>query len=309
MQRSITIKSHLIMISWSVLIATSFPAASLVANTIDSVSLTALRFLIASILFIPILVHGGDRSLPNLKELLAYITLSITSIFYFWAMFKSLQTTTPLNTGAIFTLIPAVTVVAAYFISSEKTDRVMLAALIIGCVGSIWVMAKGSISTFVNLDINSGDLLFLIGCIVLSLYSPLIVFFRRNLNISRSPAYITFWVLVIGTILLTIIALLEQSGSLGWNRLHSDDLAVILYLAIFTTVITFWQLQHCTPILGSVVVMSYTYLIPSFVALMEITFFGNTINTNIYTGVLLTLVSLIMLNKRAPIMDEEKKLL
>jgi drug/metabolite transporter (DMT)-like permease len=291
------------MVSWSVLIATSFPAAALVANTINSVSLTALRFLVASVLFIPILVRSGDVSLPNLKELLAYIVISITSIFYFWAMFKSLQTTTPLNTGAIFTLVPAITVVAAYFISREKTSSVMFAALVIGCIGSIWVVTKGSISTLVNLDIKSGDSLFLIGCIVLSLYSPLIVRFRRSLNISRSPAYITFWVLMIGTILLTTIALIEQNGNLGWSELRFYDLSVMLYLAIFTTVITFWQLQYCTPILGSVVVMSYTYLIPSFVVLMEIVVFGNSVNSNIYIGVLLTLVSLTMLNKRMPIKD------
>ncbi|TPW18387.1 MAG: hypothetical protein FD130_272 [Halothiobacillaceae bacterium] len=289
-------KSHLIMASWSVLIATSFPAAALVANTIDATSLTALRFLVAAILFYPMVVRSGDASLPKLEELLAYGMLAGISVFYFWALFKALETTTPLNTSAIFTLIPAFTALAAYFISREVINGKVLLALIIGSIGSIWMVVKGDMQTVINFAINDGDTLFFLGCIALSLYSPLIILMRRKLSLTRSPIYITFWVLVLGTIFLLAIALYEQRGDLGWNQLGYLDYSVVLYLAIFTTVITFWQLQHCTPILGSVVVMSYTYTIPGILLIADQLLFGVSFGVTIYIGAGLTLSSIMILN-------------
>ena len=294
------------MVSWSVLIATSFPAAALVASTIDATSLTALRFVVAAILFYPILVRSGDTSLPKLDELLAYGALAGISVFYFWALFKALETTTPLNTSAIFTLIPAITTLAAYFISREVINGKVLIALIIGSIGSIWVVVKGDMRTLVNLDINDGDTLFFLGCIVLSLYSPLIILFRRKLSLTRSPTYITFWVLVSGSIFLLAIALYEQRGDLGWNQLGYLDYGVVLYLAIFTTIITFWQLQHCTPILGSVVVMSYTYLIPGILLIADQLFFGVSFGVTVYIGAGLTLSSIMILNLYIGMFESKK---
>lgn len=289
-------KSHMIMVSWSVLIATSFPAAALVASTIDATSLTALRFVVAAILFYPILVRSGDTSLPKPYELLAYGALAATSVFYFWALFKALETTTPLNASATFTLIPAFTALAAYFVSREVINAKILIALVIGSIGSLWVVVKGDMQTLINLDVNNGDRVFFLGCIVLSLYSPLIILFRRKLSINRSSTYITFWVLVLGSIFLLAIALYEQSGDLGWNRLGYFDYGVVLYLAIFTTVITFWQLQHCTPLLGSVVVMSYMYLIPGILLIADQLFFGISFGINVYLGAGLALSAVVILN-------------
>lgn len=299
-------KSHMIMVSWSVLIATSFPAAALVASTIDATSLTALRFLVAAILFYPILVRNGDTSLPKLDELLAYGALAGISVFYFWALFKALETTTPLNTSATFTLIPAFTALAAYFISREVINGKILIALIIGSIGSIWVVVKGDMQTLVNLDINDGDTLFFLGCIVLSLYSPLIILFRRKLSLNRSPTYITFWVLVLGSIFLLAIALYEQRGDLGWNQLGYLDYGVVLYLAIFTTIITFWQLQYCTPILGSVVVMSYTYLIPGILLIADRLLFGVSFGVTVYIGAGFALSSIMILNLHIGMFESKK---
>jgi drug/metabolite transporter (DMT)-like permease len=296
MNLSPTMRAHLLMLLWAVLIATSFPAAALVANKISAVSLTALRFLCATVLFLPFVIHKGKLPLPNKKELLFYSVLAFCLVFYFWALFKALHTTTPLNTGAIFTLIPALTAVNAYILIRSTINKIITLAICIGCVGSFLVVIRGDVSRLMAFDFNDGDLIFLVGCIVLSLYSPFIQFFRTRSEIQRSAVYVTFWVMAVGTAMLFLVALVEGSGLLYWQFLDAYDISVVMYLAIFTTIITFWQLQYCTPVLGPVIVMSYTYLIPSIVFVIELLFFSKHIDEKIFSGILLTLVSLAVLN-------------
>lgn len=292
------IKAHLLMFGWSILIATSFPAAGLVADKIDAASLTALRFLVASVLFAPFVIQVKEMVWPTAKELLAYAVLAASLVTYFWSLFKALETTTHVNTGAIFTLVPAFTAVAAYLLANSKIDKRMLIALCIGCVGALWVVLHGKIEVLITMNLTTGDVIFFFGCVILSMYSPLIQFFRKAAIPQRSAAYVTLWVMIIGTVYLLSISLFDQGGSLGWDQLIMEDWAVIVYLSIFTTIITFWQLQYCAPILGSVTVMSYTYLIPSIVLVIDLLTFQLADINAIFMGVFLTLISLVLLNVR-----------
>lgn len=307
MQNKDIFQAHALMLGWALLIASSFPAAHLLASKLNASSLTALRFFCASFLFYPFVLARKEASFPSMPEFRAYGTLAACLVFYFWALFKALETTVPLHTGALFTLIPAATAAITWVLSKTNIDFRMRSALAIGCIGAMWVVLDGDIGVINEIGINVGDLVFLIGCLVLSFYSPLIQFFRARLGQTRSAVYITFWVMTIGASYLIIIALVENSGILGWNQLETEDLWVIFYLSFFTTIITFWQLQFCTPILGSVVVMSYTYLIPSAVLLFDWLFFGVEIVRAAYIGVAITFLSLIVLNWKMPTKNLKKK--
>lgn len=295
------LQAHALMLGWALLIATSFPAAHLLANKLSASSLTALRFVCASALFYPFLFTRKETNFPDFSELKAYSTLAACLVFYFWALFKALETTIPLHTGALFTLIPASTAVISWVLSRTCIDFRMQLALMVGCIGAMWVVLEGNVGIIREFGFNAGDLIFLSGCLVLSFYSPLIQYFRSRLRQGRSAVFITFWVMTIGAGYLLVIALFENNGHLGWNQLASADYGVIFYLAFFTTIITFWQLQYCTPILGSVVVMSYTYLIPSTVLLIDGLFFGMSVANTAYTGVAITLLSLMVMNSKKSI--------
>jgi len=288
--------AHLLMLSWAVLIATSFPAAAIIAGKIDATSITALRFLMASAFFLIFILVRREYQLPSIKVFACYAVLSFCLVFYFWSMFKALDSTTALNTGTLFTLVPAFTALIANRVFKTKVERRVGFALFLGAVGATWAVLKGDINLLLTLSLNSGDGIFILGCISLAFYGPFINYFKGKGLLAASSVAITFWVMFIGCVMLLAITLIEQRGHLGWGALSGRDLLVLLYLAIFTTVITFWQVQYCTPILSATVVMSYSYLVPSIVLLVDVLAFGQSIQPEVYIGIALTFIALLIIN-------------
>ena len=291
-----TAKAHLLMLTWAVLIATSFPAAAAVAGKIDATSITALRFLMASVFFFVFILVRREYQLPNVKNLLCYGVLSFCLVLYFWSMFKALGTTTALNTGTLFTLVPAFTALISHKIFKTKVERQVGLALLLGAIGATWAVLKGDVTLLLTLKFNMGDGIFILGCVSLSFYGPFVNFFKRNGLLTASSVAITFWIMLIGCAMLLTITLIEQKGDLGWQALNRKDVVILLYLAIFTTVITFWQVQYCMPILSATVVMSYSFLVPSIVLLVDVLAFSQKIQPAVYIGVALTFFALLIIN-------------
>ena len=111
---------------------------------------------------------------------------------------------------------------------------------------------------------RSGDLIFIGGCLAMGLYMPLV----RRLNRREPAAVMAFWVLATGTLWLLLLnntAILRQD----WSAVALEVYAGIAWLAVFTTILTFFIQQHATLYIGPTRVMSYSYLNPAFVVLLE----------------------------------------
>jgi drug/metabolite transporter (DMT)-like permease len=133
---------------------------------------------------------------------------------------------------------------------------------------SDWWARSGSFSAatprLASLEIGVGDLIFFLGCLSMGLYTPLISRFHRG----EPAAVMSFWVLVTGTLWL---ALLNNSAiwQMDWRSVDSQVYAGIGYLAVFTTLLTFFIQQHATVYLGPTRVAAYNYLTPLLVVVLE----------------------------------------
>ena len=78
----------------------------------------------------------------------------------------------------------------------------------------------------------------------------------------------SFWVLATGTIWLLLLSNVTVFET-DWMAVELDVFAGAAYLAVFTTIITFFIMQHATLQVGPTRVMSYGYLIPAFVVVLE----------------------------------------
>ena len=97
---------HAMMLLASGLVATSFTVGKAIAGGMDPAVLTLIRFLIAVALFLPFIIRQHSLRLPDRKALFGYACISFALTGFFWLMFLSLRSTTALNTGVIFTLVP-----------------------------------------------------------------------------------------------------------------------------------------------------------------------------------------------------------
>lgn len=253
-------RDHGRMLIATLLIATSFPVVAAIADGLDSQVLTFLRFLVAALLFLPIAVFKYGLSMPGLRDLARYGAISACMVGFFWCMFEALVTTTALNTGALFAFIPGIAAIVAAILLKDRLERKKLIALILGAVGAMWVVFRGDPERLLGLELNRGDLIFFAGCICFGFYTPLVKFFHRG----EPMPVMTFWTLATGALWLFFLSI-PRLIALDWSTVESKVYLGTLYLAVFTTLITFFLTQYSTMRLGPTRVMAYSYMNPALV--------------------------------------------
>lgn len=230
----------------------------------DPIVLTLVRFLLATLLFTTYIIRKFGFVNPGFIALLRYSFISAVLVGFFWLMFLSLRTTSPLNTGVIFTTVPGISGFFSWFILRERLGKYCILALVIAMVGALWVIFEGDIPRLLKMQLNHGDLLFFAGCMLMALYMPLVKLLHRG----EPMAVMTFWILVTGCLWLLLFAC-TKLPTVPWASIPRKVWLGIVYLAFFTTIITFFISQWATLRIGPTRVMAYSYLYPPLIVLIE----------------------------------------
>jgi drug/metabolite transporter (DMT)-like permease len=247
-----------------VLIATSFTVGVAITHGLEPSLLILLRFAIASVLFAPYVIWRHGFAWPERGAWFGYFAISASIVLFFWLMFEALRLTSALNTAAIHTIVPGLSAIYAAWLIGERLRRYQLVALVVGLVGALWVVFRGEPARLLGLEIGAGDLIFVVGCLAMGLYTPLVRKFHRG----EPVAVMTFWVLVTGTVWLLLLNNVAVWRT-DWASVEPRVYAGILYLAVFTTLLTFFILQHAAVHIGPTRAAAYTYLTPLIVVLLE----------------------------------------
>ncbi len=289
-------KAHAAMVVSTLLVATSFPAVSMVAGALHSAVLTTLRFALAALLFLPWIAArhpGGLR--PDRRALARYAALSAPLVGFFVAMFEALRTTTPLNTAAIFTLVPLFAAGFAFLLLGERPDARRGAALALGTAGALWVVLRGAPSRLFAFEFAVGDAWFLAGTASLGLYAVLV----KRLHRGEPQAVMTFWTLVTGAAWLLAFAG-HRVADVDWAQVPPRVFAVTAYLAAFTTLATFFLTQYAATVVGPTRTMAYTYWNPALVAALAWATSGARVDAAVWPGVALTALATLAMRDASP---------
>ena len=212
----------------------------------------------------PVVAVNHGFVLPPLKRLGGYSLVSASTVGFFWCMFESLRYTNALNTSIIFTLVPGISGIYSAVFLKERLGRGRLWALFFGMVGALWVIFRGDLNRFLGLEVNYGDLLFLGGCFMMAAYTPLVKWIHRE----ESMVIMTFWVLATGLVWLLLLSF-AKLGAVDWQGVAAKVWIGIVYLAVFSTIITFYLTHIATLYLGPTRVMAYSYFYPAFVLVIN----------------------------------------
>jgi drug/metabolite transporter (DMT)-like permease len=255
---------HCLMLLASIIVSSSFTVGAAITHGLEPSVLLLVRYMVAVLCLAPILVLNHGFSLPSARKLGGYALISASTVGFFWCMFESLRYTSALNTSVIFTLVPGISGIYSAIFLKERLGRGRLWALFFGMAGALWVIFRGDINRLVSLDVNYGDLLFLAGCFMMAAYTPLV----KRLHQQESMVVMTFWVLATGTVWLLLLAF-SGLDAVDWQAVDTKIWAGIVYLAVFSTIITFYLTHISTLYLGPTRVMAYSYFYPAFVLVIN----------------------------------------
>ncbi|MEW9614344.1 DMT family transporter [Shinella sp. S4-D37] len=258
------LNGHLAMLLFAVLIAGSFSFGGLATRHMEAEPLMLWRYIL-TVAVMAALTFGAFKvpmTLP--KQAWRFLLLGGLIAIYMLTMFMALEFTSPVATGAVFTLMPLLSAGFALPILGQRTRPGVLAGLVIAAAGAVWVIFRGDIAAILAFDVGAGEMIFFIGVVCHALYVPLIRRFDRG-----EPAVgFGFWVTVGATLWLVppgIRGLVETD----FSALPFAVYAAVTYLAVVTTAGTFLLLQYASMRLPASKLLGYGYLTPSFIILLE----------------------------------------
>ena len=281
------------MVICATLVSTSFTVGAAIAKGLDPTALTLIRFVLASLILWPY-VHLRTGICFSASIIWRCAIISGSLVVFFWCMFLSLRYTSALNTSVIFTLVPSISGIYAVFLVRERLKKAQLLALVMGMIGAVWVIFRGDLGQLMAMAWNKGDLIFLAGCFAMGLYTPLIKLLYRG----EPMVVITFWILVTGSIWLLVLSG-YRLFFIDWRAVSFSVWLGIGYLAIFTTVITFFLTQYSVPFIGPTKVMAYSYLYPGLVLIIDLALGHGWPPGSVMPGILMVLAAMPVIQRSA----------
>lgn len=278
---------HLAMLLFAALIAGSFSIGDLAVPFLAPAALNSLRFFLACILM-AVVVFAVTGSLPKFPEAPGrFFILGGLMGLYFVLMFVALEISSPVSTGAVFTLIPMMSAAFGWWFIGQTTRPIVLLSLLIAAAGAVWVIFKGDVNAILGFQIGKGEALFFIGCMGHAAYAPLVKKFSRG----EPASLFAFYSLTATCIWITLVAIPDIIAT-DWTTLPNIVWIGIAYLVIFTTATTFFLLRYAAVRLPASKVLSYGYLTPSFIIIIEGLIGHGWVSLSVMAGALITALAL-----------------
>ena len=287
------LKAHTLVFIATILIAFSFIVSGKLSGLIDPISLTLFRFVFAFIVLLPFILLIKVYREKIKQSFFKGLKISLFYSLYFILLFKSLETTSALNTATLFTLVPLVTAVFANFVFHNKLNFLKLFIYIIGMIGTIIVIFNGSMDAIISLSFNKGDILFLFAVLSMAIYSISAKYFYEK----DDNALVITLTTLFGGIIWMSLALLIFDIPLEWTKIQGENLWYMLYLSIGATLMTVFLCQKATVTIGPNNVMAYVYFNPAIVAFIMYIFEGQSINIVVSIGILISFFATLFLLK------------
>jgi len=281
---------HLAALLFAALIAGSFSIGHLAAPFVEPAALNAARFVIATSIIFAIYCATRASLPPRPTVIWRFVVLGVLMATYFILMFVALRIASPISTGAVFTLIPLMSAGFGWLFLRQTTPGLVFVSLLIAGMGAVWVIFRGDVDAIMGLRIGAGEAIFFVGCAAHAAYAPLV----RKFNRGEPVIYFTL-VTLFATLVCIALYGAGDVANTNWFALPGIVWAAIFYTAIFATASTFFLIQFASLRLPASKVLSYGYLTPSFVILIEGAIGHGWPSVSVLMGAALTAAALLVM--------------
>lgn len=255
---------HLAALSFALLIAGSFSVGHLAVPHLAPAALNSVRFGLGVAVMTGAYIALYKRLPVFPKAAWRFAVLGALMAVYFVLMFVALTITTPVATGAVFTLIPLMSAGFGFIILRQNVRLLVLFSLVIAGCGALWVIFKGDMQALLGFRIGKGEAIFFFGCAAHAAVATL----NKKFNRGEQGVYFTLCTLTATGLWITLAGA-QDIVSTDWTALPSIVWIAVFYLAIFTTAGTLFLVQFASMRLPASKVLSYGYLTPSAIIVIE----------------------------------------
>ncbi len=250
--------------------AGNFVMSKAVSLEVPPVALAFGRWLMAFV----ILTFFAAAQVRKDMQVLRYhwkilIPLSFLGITCFNTLiYIGLRSTTAINSLLLQSFFPVVVAVMSFVFFRERLRPVQVAGILISLAGTLFLISEGSLANLMTASFNSGDWWIVIAVVCYGGYT-LLLRFRPAIH-PLSFLVVTF---LLGTLML-LPFLVAESFVLAPLYLGGNLLGVVLYLAVFPSILAYLFFNEAVKTLGANIAGLFSHLIPVFGSIMAVVFLG-----------------------------------
>ncbi|KOS67040.1 hypothetical protein AEA09_15480 [Lysinibacillus contaminans] len=248
-----------------IIVGSSVVAGKLIVKSFPVFLASELRFLVAIIILVPLLIKVEGIPSIHKKDYIFLFLQALSGVFLFNIfMLYGLTKTTAIEGGIITSTIPAVTGVLSFLILKEKVTTNVVIGILLAVLGMVIINVYGVLS---NIGSGSSSLfgnLLIFGAVI---SEALFIIFGKFVAQRVSPLAISTIVSFFGAILFLPFALYEGC-QFKFEEVSIAEWGLVLYFGLVVTVIAFILLHQGV----SKVSASTTGVLTSFLPLSSVFF-------------------------------------
>ena len=264
-------------ITSSIIWSGNFIVSRYAINLAGPVSLAFMRWTLATLFMLPFAYKNVKKEWPIFKA---------NKVYFFWmgligfSIYNTLIYTAGHYTTAInmalfgSTVHPIVAALLAAYFVNEKLHWKNITGIILGLIGTVYLLTKGQISNILNFQIGAGDLWMIGAGICFGTYN---VFVRKKpVGISNNSFLLVLF--AIGAILLFPVAMYEMNF-VQPVILNTHLLWIVLYIGIGNSTISYLIWNNAIQRIGAGKAALFGTLIPLLSSIEAVFLLGESFST------------------------------
>ncbi|WP_366923578.1 DMT family transporter [Metallumcola ferriviriculae] len=272
----------------------SFAVAKYAMNQLTPISLATLRFLLASVFFMPLLASGGRWKQVDAKDVPKMVGLAFLGITsYFWVQYAGVSRTTATNASLLITTAPVFVTILSAVIYREKITLKVFLGIAIAFSGSTLIITGGKSLSLLNHQYLIGNGLMVFNAFCWALFTIA----GKQLMKKYDPVLLTGYITIVGTALF--IPLAVRDGLPGQlSGIGVDGWAAIVFLGVFCSVGGYLGWNYALSKLSTSTTAVFLYIQPLITALMAALLLNERITFIIILGGILIVYGVLILTRK-----------
>lgn len=287
-------KSYHLMVPAVILSAGVIVTGKIAVSELGPFTILFFRFLIASIVLIPVVLNSKKKTCFKVKDLPILTIAGLIGFFtYNLLIIMALKHTSASNIAIIGSLIPAITLLLEGIFLKTPYSCQKVIGIFVSIIAVLITITDGHIGTFLEMKWNYGDFLMLIGVLCISLYSIINTKIPKNYMSSQILLYYFFV-----TLCVVLPFFLFEISSKSYKLVTWKGIMIVIYHGIFGSTLTYILIQYSLGKYGASSTMIYMNLVPIFSLVLAIVFLNESFKISLMVSAALICIS-IYLNKRS----------
>ena len=203
----------------------------------------------------------------------------------------SLQTTLIINSTLMASIAPVLMIGFSWLIFKTKTTLLQFAGIFLSLLGAFSIILKGNINNLFNLHFTSGDVWMFTAVVSWCLYSVLL----KKIDNSISQLASLEVMVILGLVFIFPLYIIDNYNT-SFLPTQKIDFAIIIYVAIFASIIAFFSWNKGVSIIGPNRSSLFLHLIPVFSSIWAVSFLNEKFSFFHLIGIMFILSGIILSN-------------